>query len=128
MTMHLNKLSLIFLLCLPALFARAQSDFIKADSFALHFKQPYSDAADLAKKLTVGFSTEREKTRVIFMWIADNIGYDCKKFHNPDDNRFSWRTEAEKQQKIKQMQQDQIKSTLKNKRGVCADYSQLFCG
>ncbi len=104
----------------------AQQDFAKADDFAVGFDQPYTDAADLARKLTAGFSTDAEKTRVIFRWIAETVRYDCKKFHNPERVEFSWRNEEEKQRKIREARQKQVASTLKSKKGVCADYAALF--
>lgn len=116
-------LLLALLLCASAI---AQTDFTRADSFALHFKQVYTDPADLAKQLVAPFETEAERTRAIFIWIADNINYDCRKFHNPERHSVSAQTKEELMRKRQEVETKELAKSFKAKRGVCADYSNIF--
>jgi hypothetical protein len=118
---------------LPALFfccafsLHAQEDYGKIDTFALSFKEPYTDAADLARQLTKHYSTDREKARVIFAWIAYNIRYDYQKYKSPTPPpQISASTPQEFAKNMKTLQEKEIRTTLLIKRGVCADYSRLF--
>ncbi|MFN0217161.1 MAG: transglutaminase domain-containing protein [Saprospiraceae bacterium] len=105
----------------------AQANYEKADSVAKAFKEEYADAADLALKLTKPFSTEREKARVIFAWVAFNIRYDYKKFkHPPPRPRISGRTPQEFEKNMRELHENEISNTLRSKKGICADYSRLF--
>lgn len=104
-----------------------QPEYEKVDSFARSFKDSYADAADLARQLTAPFQTDAEKARALFAWVAENIRYDYAKYKNPPPKaRFTGRTLAEMEQQRKEWQEDQISTTLRKKKGVCADYSRLY--
>lgn len=105
----------------------AQPDFTKPDSIALHFQGRYTDPADLARQLTAPFSTDTDKARVLFTWVADNIRYDVEKFENPKKRtRVSAKTKEELEQKKKEAMEAELRSTFKTKKGVCEDYSRLY--
>lgn len=63
---------------------------------------------ELAKDLTSGKSTDREKAKAIYDYVAQNIRYDVKKYENDE---FEW--------------DDSALKTLKLKSGVCQDYAYL---
>lgn len=105
----------------------AQAGYQKTDSIAKAFNEPYTDASDLAYKLTGPFAAEEEKARVIFAWIAFNIRYDYKKYKDPPPKpRISGRTPQELNENIRKWEENEIGNTLRIKKGVCADYSCLF--
>ncbi|MCF8243739.1 MAG: hypothetical protein K9J37_02520 [Saprospiraceae bacterium] len=106
--------------------ANAQTDYSRADAFVAAFNEPYSDAADLAKKLTTTFQTEEEKARVLFMWLANNVRYDCKKFTNPPNHSVSARSKEELLQKRREMEEKELAKSFKAKKGICADYSNIY--
>lgn len=106
--------------------APAQTPFEKADSIAAAFAEPYENVEDLALKLTRTLSTDEEKARVFFMWIAHNIRYDCGKFHNPEKPEFRARTQEELLETVEAWIRSEIEKTAKYRKGVCADYSHLF--
>ncbi len=122
------RLSLLIIALLP-LFSTvtfAQATFEKADARADTFGQSYTDAAELARQLTSPFKTETEKARVIYTWIARHIRYDCEKFKHPETVRFSGQTADDLKQQQEKWEAEQIRQTLRKKRGVCEDYSRLF--
>jgi transglutaminase/protease-like cytokinesis protein 3 len=116
-----------FLVCFWAIVSlSAQTEYEKADAFAKQFKSDYTDASDLARQLTAHFSTDREKARVIFAWVAANVRYDYKKYKDPPPGpHFRARTKAEIEQQSLEWEEKSIETTLRSKKGVCEDYSRL---
>ncbi|MDX1478597.1 MAG: transglutaminase domain-containing protein, partial [Saprospiraceae bacterium] len=100
-------------------------DFSLADSIA-QVEIEVESVEELAEHLAAPLTTEVEKARAFFMWIAHNVRYDCRKYHNPERPYFQGRTQEEVEQKKVAWRTEQIQKTLERKRGVCEDYSQLF--
>lgn len=65
----------------------------------------------IAKYINANFKTEDEKIRAAFYWTAANISYDV-------ENMF----EVE----YGETQQQRIDKTLKEKKGICRDYADVF--
>lgn len=102
-------LLIIFLL---AVSANAQKrDFTEVDKYAATLPAKYTRKVDtLAYYLTNKYDDERDKTRSIFVWIANNISYDV---YNYDRNNVT--AELVK-----------IENVLFYKRTVCEGYANLF--
>lgn len=62
----------------------------------------------LAKEITAGKNTDRDKAKAIYEYVAKTVAYDVEKLEN--DN-FSW--------------DDSALKTMESKTGVCQDYSYL---
>lgn len=90
----------------------AQSEFVRADSIAANFKESYTNVEELAQKLSAELHTDREKARVFFMWLAHNVRYDCRKYHEKD--------------REPELAVDIVQKTIKARRGICGDYSLVF--
>ena len=72
-------------------------------------------------------TTSVEKARAIYIWITENIAYDHRKYGNSARTvRIRYRTERELQQKMAELDRQQIRKTLKLRRGICGDYALLF--
>lgn len=84
-----------------------KKDYSKVDSLALTITAT-SNVDKLAFDLTNIYSTDLEKYRAIFTWIASNIEYDC---------------EALKKKSARVTDPEKI---IKNKKAVCAGYSSLY--
>lgn len=67
------------------------------------------EAVKLAKKLTENAATEKEKVKLIYDYIVENISYDTPKAGKMPENYLPNADE-----------------TLSSKKGVCYDYSALF--
>lgn len=68
---------LIFILCVQII-SIAQNDTInykKADSIAINLRKNFKTVRELSLALTSELTTEHEKFRAIFMWIATNLTY-----------------------------------------------------
>ena len=85
--------------------------FDKVDSYVETFSPDKSLTLDkLTKKLTKPFSHDIEKVRAIYDWIANNIEYDYVNFRNKTVTSI----------------QVQPESVYKDRKAVCAGYSNLF--
>jgi transglutaminase/protease-like cytokinesis protein 3 len=65
----------------------------------------------IANYINSNFRTDNDKIRAIFYWTASNISYDM-------DNKFTSNS--------RQTSENKIKNTLKSRKGVCSDYTEIF--
>ncbi|MEH7390342.1 transglutaminase domain-containing protein [Bacillus sp. JJ1474] len=88
-----------------------ESKALKDERDLLPSRGVQSDAPqieELAKELITGKSTDREKSKAIYDYVAQNISYDVGKYKNDE---FEW--------------DDSALKTLELKTGVCQDYAYL---
>lgn len=67
------------------------------------------EAIKLAKELTKDINNDKDKIKVIYEYIIENIKYDSEKIQNINDNYIP-----------------NIDNTLQEKKGICYDYSSLY--
>ena len=65
----------------------------------------------IASYINSNFSTDKDKSRAIFIWVASNIQYDI-------DNMFAINFYEKKE--------DKITKPLKTRKGICENYASLF--
>lgn len=123
---QLRNLLFLFLFTFSITIHAQEALFTKVDAHAASYKETFVDVPTLAKQLTEPFETDKEKARALFMWLAHNVRYDCKKFHNPQRPDFRARSQQELEEMQMAYRQKNIAKTAKLKRGVCQDYSDLF--
>ncbi|WP_442265780.1 transglutaminase domain-containing protein [Tenacibaculum sp. ZS6-P6] len=86
-------------------------------------------AEKLAKNINRDFNTDEYKTKALYAWLTKNICYDLKEFYNPNRQTrtsFRYRTEEEKQQKIKAINERIVKKTLTSRKAVCEGFARTF--
>jgi hypothetical protein len=66
------------------------------------------NAEKLTKRLTAGYTSDEEKIRAIYIWVTSNISYDVHRFKRGVSNHNS------------------IETTLRKRKALCAEYSELF--
>lgn len=106
-----------------------QHHFDEVDQFARDYRAKSKDYQELALDLTAPFDSPTDKARAIYVWITDNVKYDCKKLHKQGKNKtesFSYQTETERKQKIDEREISLANTAIKKKKGVCEDYAFLF--
>jgi len=67
--------------------------------------------SEIADYIALNFKTESDKVRAAFYWTANNISYDIENMNEPN---FVYSSE------------EKIASALKNKKGVCIHYAEVF--
>ena len=106
----------------------AMAKYKNVDQQILAMKRRNKKAPILAKEITAPFTTEEEKVRALFIWITNNIAYDCAAYHDkhtPAGN-FSFKTQAELETKLDKYYTNVAALTLRNKKAVCEGYAVLF--
>jgi len=97
----------------------AQTDFGNVDAYASRLRIRGNDIEQLTDTLTAPFSTELQKARAIFVWISENIAYDCG-----SENRL----EAEPEEAIDPLYYTQVQlgNILKTRRTRCEGFAFTF--
>ena len=98
------------------------------DDFILKMKRRNKPIPVLAKEITAPFNTEEEKVRALFIWMTNNIAYDCVAYHSksaPAGN-FSYKTQEELIVKLDKYYYKEAMLVLRNKKAVCEGYAVLF--
>ena len=125
----MKQLILFFLFLTSTIGAQ---DFTKVDAKVIEYPR-FSNVKNLVVQIEKDFSTDKEKARAAFFWLAKNIRYNLKEYYNPRQRsyRFSYTTEAEKTAKYQNLVDNLVKTTFRSKTGVCEEYAQSFkkiCG
>ena len=126
--MTIKKFTVIFLflnfLFLHCSYAQKYSD---VDRTIVKYPKQFSSTEDLARKIQEDFSSDGDKGRAIYTWIALNVKYDYASFLKPQRTQgFSYSTEAEKQRKIKQINDKLIQKTFDSQKAVCEGFTALY--
>lgn len=112
--MKLIKFTFIFILTTQTIFAQKAkvNDFSTIDKKALQLPDLLTKTTDqIAGYIKSNFSSEKEKSRAIFIWVASNIQYDI-------DNMFAINFYEKKEEKISK--------PLRTRKGICENYASLF--
>lgn len=112
--MKLIKLLLFFTLTTQTVFAQKTivNEFSAIDKKALQIPDSLTKTTDqIANYITSNFTTDKEKSRAIFIWVASNIQYDI-------DNMFAINFYEDKEEKIAK--------PLRTRKGICENYASLF--
>lgn len=119
------KILLFLSLFAQSAFAQNYADI---DKKVAAYPNSFASPEKLADKVIADFSSETAKARAIYTWIALNVRYDLNEFRSNQGGRvaFSYRTTAEKEQKLQQYNLDLANKTLRSKKGVCRGYTALF--
>jgi transglutaminase/protease-like cytokinesis protein 3 len=107
-------LFILLFLFVQTIFAQKPTVNIYAtiDKKALQLPDSLTKTTDgIASYVTENFSTDKEKARAIFIWIASNIEYDIQ-------NMFAIN--------FYEKREDKIVKPLKSRKGICENYATLF--
>lgn len=118
----MEKLIIFFTLLLFSNTLFCQIDWTKYEAIV---KVSSKNPQELSQLITKPFKTTREKSEAIYYWVTHNIKYDfreLKKLKKKDDGRPQRVTKKELLARKEKM----VKETLKQKKGICQDYSILF--
>lgn len=123
-----KKIALIFLLLnsifLNYTFAQKNSE---VDKIVAKYPKSFATTEKLAERIEEDFSSDYDKARAIYSWIAFNIRYDYNAFLNPPRTQgFSYSTEAEKQRKIKELNDRLWQKAFSSKKAVCEGFTALY--
>lgn len=97
------------------------------DSIVLKYPKHFKTTKQLADQIQKDFSSEYDKSRAIYTWMALNIIYDTKALLHPKPLKaIVYKTALEKDLKFQEVKNNTINKVFRKKRGVCEGYSLLF--
>lgn len=123
-----KKIALVFLLLNSIFinFAFAQK-ISEVDKIVAKYPKSFDSTEKLADRIEKDFDSDYDRARAIYSWIAFNIRYDYNAYLNPPRVQgFSYSSEAEKQRKIKQLNDNLIQKAFKSKKAVCEGFTALY--
>ena len=123
-----KKIAFIFLLLnsifLNYTFAQKISE---VDKIVAKYPSKFASTEKLAEKIETDFNSDYDKARAIYSWMAFNIKYDYSTFLNPPKSQgFSYSTEAEKQRKIKALNDKMLQKAFTSRIAVCEGFTALY--
>ena len=123
-----KKIAFIFLLLnsifLNYTFAQKNSE---VDKIVAKYPNKFASTEKLAERIETDFSSDYDKARAIYSWMAFNIKYDYSTFLNPPKSQgFSYSTEAEKQRKIKALNDKMLQKAFASRIAVCEGFTALY--
>ena len=116
---------LLLLLLFPAAnFAQYEA----IDAKVRMYPKSFSDARKIADRINEDFTTDSDKARAIFTWIALNIQYDMKALYAQKNGgvAFSYSTPEDKIVKEREFRLKLVKSTLRSGKAICEGYCSLY--
>lgn len=120
----IKKLLILLLLISYSMFSQ---NFDKVDNTVLKYPQ-FFKVEDLASQIEKDFTSDIDKARAAFFWLAKNIRYDLKEYYNPKQRyySFNYSTIEEKEHKLQTLKNILVKKAFASKKGVCEEYAQSF--
>jgi len=123
-----KKIALVFLLLnsifINFTFAQKISE---VDKIVAKYPKSFDSTEKLVDRIEKDFDSDYDRARAIYSWIAFNIRYDYNAYLNPPRVQgFSYSSEAEKQRKIKQLNDNLIQKAFKSKKAVCEGFTALY--
>lgn len=102
--------------------------FQAVDKYVLSMKKRNKPIAVLGKEITAPFNTDEEKVRAIFIWMTNNISYDCVAYHakNAPSGNFTFKSQEELIRKLDEYYTKKAMLVMRNKKAVCDGYAILF--
>ena len=122
----MQRTYLILLLSILINIPLLSQNYQQVDAKVKSYPKSFSNLDKLADLINRDFKKPEEKARAIYAWIAMNVSYDVKGMTNTKSVSFSYRTEEEKRQKEKKIEEDLALKTMKKKKAVCQGYSTLY--
>ncbi len=102
-------------------------DFTAPDSIAKTIKYEHADLIKLSSDLTSPFNSDILKTRAIYRWLIENIGYDYKFINKGKEIKWP---DCDDKPNCKELHEafrlELMKKALKDKIAICDGYAHLF--
>lgn len=111
-------------------FLATAQDFAAVDARVTAYPSQFESPEKLADRIKGDFTADADKARAIFTWIAMNVTYDLAQFRDIREGggqvAFSYKTEEERDRKLREFRYGLALKALKKRKGVCEHYAALF--
>jgi hypothetical protein len=97
------------------------------DSIVLKYPKNFSSIKSLATRIQEDFTSEHDKARAIYSWVALNINYDYDASLNSSTlTKINYTDDFDKQKKIQLLNQKTFEKAFRSKKAVCEGFSLLY--
>jgi transglutaminase superfamily protein len=121
----------VLLLFSGTVFSQGKTAYNSIDSISKTVKYQ-GNIKKLSYELTKNYDLQMDKARAIFIWITDNISYDCRGYNNRKQPKpIKCKDPDDCKAKIAKQQEDYLNRVITKKKGICEGYARLFktmCG
>ncbi|KJF44581.1 transglutaminase domain-containing protein [Draconibacterium sediminis] len=91
------------------------------------YPESLSNCVDLAEKISRDFDSPQDRACAIYLWIANNIGYDTKAFKSKKKPKaYSYRTHKQKIKREEKYNNKTVQKVFHKRKAICDGYSRLF--
>lgn len=99
---------------------------INADELISKYPTKFSSYEELVDKIKTDFSTNEDRARAGFAWIAMNVEYKTKGINKVKKVHFSYSSEEDLEAQKKQFRRELAQNTIKSKKALCEGYATLY--
>lgn len=92
------------------------------DSIVANYPNQFKNIKAFADRINNDFSTDLDKTRAAYYWIANHVYYDYPALKRSRSGYSTYKDEAD----LLRIQRNYAEKVIRRKRGVCEGYSQLL--
>lgn len=116
-----------FILFLVSVASAYSQDYTKVDAVVRAYPNSFASVDKFAERINKDFTSNEEKARALFTWMAINIKYDVVAYREGVKPKpYTYRTQEEKEAIQKRLKEELAEKTLKTKKGVCQGYATLY--
>ncbi|PIF33739.1 transglutaminase superfamily protein [Flavobacterium sp. 9] len=125
--MAIRKIAFVFLfLNIVFLNSSYSQKYSAIDSIVLKYPS-FGSTEKLAERIQKDFTSEHDKARAIYSWIALNLDYDLKTYLNPPEPKtYNSKNEADNAKQIQLARTSTTQKTFRSKKGVSEGFSLLY--
>lgn len=96
------------------------------DNIVGNYPAKFSSYTELADKIKTDFTTDKDRARAGFAWIAMNIEYKTKGVNKIQKIHFSYTSEEDLQAQRNQFRRELALKTIKSRKALCEGYATLY--
>jgi len=116
--------TLLFLLAFSAI---QSQNFDIVDARVALYPKRYASADQLADQIAKDFTTDLDRVRAIYSWLAINVSYDLETLYNGQTQiNFSYVDQQDLQRKLEAINTHTANQTLRTNKAICEGYAQAF--
>lgn len=96
------------------------------DAKVLAYPKSFAGIDKLAEKIQSDFTTDYDKARAVYVWIANSVTYDMKLAQNPTTDVIKYESKEQFDKKVEELRQKRINQAFRSRKGVCQHFTELY--
>lgn len=109
---------------LSALLVSAQQNSLELT--VMNYPSRFNSINELADKIESDFTTQEDKAKAAYVWMAQHIGYDIKGLNKQIKVAFTYSSEADLIAQKRAFRKELARKTLRRRKAACEGYATLY--